>query len=69
MYELDITYNAENDTHESVSELSAKLADESFVDDHVITLTPSEALMAARALCFYAPWLENVSATYFWDHK
>lgn len=66
MSELDLLQDAEHDTADGALELSIDLSEESFLDDHVITLTPSAALMAARALALYSSYLEQFPAPIIW---
>lgn len=65
MNKSQLTNGCEGDSADLANELAANLVEEAFMDDHVITLLPREALVAARALALYAPWLEKAPAIYY----
>jgi hypothetical protein len=65
MNKSQLTDGCEIDSADLANELAASLIEEAFMDDHVITLRPRDALIAARALVLYAPWLEKAPATYY----
>lgn len=67
MSEPDLMYGVEDDTSDAALELSIDLTDESFMEDHVIILSSSQARLAARALAAYSPILELAPATYIWN--
>lgn len=67
MSEPDLMYGVEDDTADAALELSIDLTDESFMEDHVIILSSTQARLAVRALVAYSSFLKLAPATHIWN--